>query len=197
MAELTFPLQYFGPLSYYSELIKSTDLLFEVWETFPRHSYRNKCEILGANGVIKLSVPVRKPEGSRTKTGEIEIDDREKWVDNHLKTLKSAYSKTPYFDYYFPSISELLEAHDTMLVNLNRSLMRWCLKQLQKEPTIHFTDTFIKESAGGLRNYDQRIEEMPHYYQTFEERFGFIPDLSILDGLMNLGPELRLYLKDL
>lgn len=191
----TFPIQYWGPLSYFAELLHSEQPIFEIHETYPRHSYRNKCDLMAANGMVSLSVPVKKPLGSKTKTHEINIDQSQNWAENHLKTIKSAYAKAPYFEYYFDDIKDLLLLNHTKLVDLNFSILEWCNKKIQNDLIINKTEEFQKKYSGSLKNYDQRIPQLPHYFQVFEDKHGFISDLSILDGLFNLGPELKIYLK--
>lgn len=195
--QTVFPLQYWGSIYYFSEILNAKNPAFEVWETFPRHSYRNKCEILGANGCIGLSVPLKKPNGSKTITKDIIIDNSQIWQVKHWKSIYSAYAKAPYFEHYADEIKKLIFSDSTHLVELNQDITSWILNKVQENKEVTLTKQFTKDQADRLRKYDQKKDTLPHYFQVFEDKYGFQSDASILDAIMNLGPELRLYLKNI
>lgn len=198
LTQALLPLSYFGPISHFA-VNAQLDAKFEIHETYQKSSFRNKCQILGSNGVLDLSVPLRKGKTS-TAIQNVKIAYDENWVDNHLKTIKSAYGTSPYYDYYFNYIEELLKQKVIHLFDLNVSMMEW-LKNLGVLPEISFTERFDKElgtDVVDLRNRKLQLEyQCKPYDQVFSDKFGFVKELSILDLLFNLGPESPAYLKEI
>ena len=178
--------------------------LIELHETYPKQTLRNRCNIMTANGVLRLTVPVKKPQGNKTKTSEVLIDNSLNWAVRHLRSLTSAYRKTPYFEYFENELSRLLLSEPRTLVQLNSELLSLVLVMLRIQKEWHFTETFSSVKAGNncIIDFEKSILEMdftfPNYLQAFSERFGFMPDLSILDLVFNLGPlDSLMYLKSL
>ena len=86
-----FPTAYFGSISYYKSLFSFSSILIEGNENFIKQSLRNRCDIATSNGILQLSVPVRKINGSKTKSKVIEISNDTNWQKNHWKAIESAY----------------------------------------------------------------------------------------------------------
>ncbi|MEZ4937401.1 MAG: WbqC family protein [Crocinitomicaceae bacterium] len=192
MSDIFF-LPYFGNIEFYSRLISSENVVFEIWDTYPKQTFRNRTQILGANGILDLSIPVKKPNGSRSKTHEILIDYREDWQKNHLKSIESAYKNSPYYEFYEPYISRLILSNHELLIEKNQKILEFLLEMLGIDLEVRLSDTFIKEKI----NQDFRINISPkiksefqcgRYIQVFADRFDFQNNLSILDLLFNEGP---------
>ena len=199
-----FPTSYFPPISYMAALLREENPLIEIYETYPKQTYRNRCIVMTANGVHSLSVPVSKPFGNRTKTAEIQISYQTPWQQIHKRTLLSAYKATPYFDHYFPRFERFFDKETTNLIDLNNKILSELLKILKVEKSIDFTTDYIKNvheitdyrtvfnpKKGLAANY------FPVYYQAFCEKYPFAPNLSILDLIFNEGPLASIYLKQL
>jgi hypothetical protein len=186
-------------------LLGRNDILIEQHETFPKQTYRNRCVIYTANGAQNLSVPVIKPYGNRTKTKDILIQyTSSHWQTIHLRALESAYRKAPYFDHYIGEIDIFFKKPHALLIDLNQSILRGLLSLLRLKLDVGLTTCFEKNPGdqNDLRNRfspkkrpDSSI--FPVYYQVFNDRFGFIPNLSILDLLFCGGPEAINYLVQL
>ncbi|MCB0477897.1 MAG: WbqC family protein [Crocinitomicaceae bacterium] len=192
MSDIFF-LPYFGNIEFYSRLKKSENVIFEVWDTYPKQTFRNRTQILGANGILDLSIPVKKPNGSRSKTHEILIDYREDWQKNHLKSIESAYKNSPYYEFYEPYISQLILSNHELLIEKNQKILDFLLEMLGIKLDIKLSHTFIKENV----DHDFRTSISPkiksefqceRYIQVFADRFDFQNNLSILDLLFNEGP---------
>jgi hypothetical protein len=157
-------------------------------------------EIVTAGGVRTLTVPVKRSNHSRTD--EVEVDYKDRWNVVHLRTLTAAYASSPYFLYYKDDIEKLLMRRYDRLLDLNSAVLEWILAKLKVTCRVSLTTDYRPERGedGDYRNLftPKRLlptERMEHYYQVFSDRMPFVPNLSVLDVMMNLGPEARKYLE--
>ena len=196
-----FPLFYFGPVSYYSELIHQQDFVFEINENFRKQTYRNRCYIQGANSKLRLAIPIEH-DGSR-KMRDIKISDSENWRKEHLKSLISAYKSSPYFEFYEDDLIPVFEKSEQFLIDFNLKTNEFINQKLKLNINIELTDSYSEKTAGTDYRNQFNSKEIPNpelfpvYTQVFSERFDFMPDLSILDLLFNEGPKSVEYLKSL
>ena len=109
----TFAAFYFGPIDYFAEMVKSQELNIEVCENFQKQTYRNRCNILGANGKLMLNIPVLHDKSKLFK--DIQPSYEYNWQKEHIKSLKSAYQSSPYFEYYEDEITPFYEKKDKYL----------------------------------------------------------------------------------
>ena len=156
-------------------------------------SYRNKYYITGANGPITLSIPLADGREQRKAMKDVEICNRERWQVQHWRTLVSVYKRSPYFEHYEPSLEKIFHTPYTLLSEFNLASIEWLKAQLKLKADITFADTYQKEYKGttDLRNLKRNKDtgrDYPVYYQLFEERNGFVPNLSLLDLLFSEGP---------
>lgn len=177
-------------------------------ERFEKQTYRSRCRILGANKVQNLTVPVQKGK-SQLISGQVQIIYRSNWQVQHLRTIAAAYGRAPYFDHYFPQVEKLMKAEHSTVYDFNLSTVRWTEKQLRLESARECTMSsedfeglnlrsvihpkHPKEVAVNGVDLSNEAALMP-YFQCFDHS-GFVPNLSILDLLFNLGPEAPAYLK--
>jgi hypothetical protein len=185
------PVNYFSPVGLYAIILKSENVLFENQENFVKQTSRSRCEIYGANGKQLLSVPVEK-RGNHIPITEVRISYKEDWQKIHWRSIVSAYRNSPYFEYYVDEFQPFFETKTELLFELNRTLHQVVMKLLKSEIKHEFTETYISDygkNVFDLRKQETVLPEIPQYNQVFEERHGFIPDLSILDLLFNTGPD--------
>lgn len=192
-----FSTAYFPPTAYLSAITRHRDVLIEAKETFPKQTYRNRTEILTAGGVRTITVPVKRNNHSRTE--EVTIDYSTRWNIIHIRTLTAAYSASPYFLYYKDTLEEILMHRYDRLLELNMTIMEWLLKQYKIECNIALTDNWNNTVAEDYRNvFTPKAQCTTYvfkpYYQVFADRLPFVPNLSALDLLMNMGPEAKKYL---
>ncbi len=197
-----FTTAYFPSISYMARFLNEDAPAIEVWETYCKQTYRNRCRVMTANGVESLSVPVVKVNGSHTMTKDIAISPFEPWQHIHSRCLESAYKASPYFDHYFDYLKPIFKGRFNRLIDLNDTALRAVLKLLKKERGIIHTTDYARETDKDLREdfspkrpFDATL--FPSYYQVFSEKYPFAPDLSILDLIFNLGPEAAGYLSSL
>ena len=180
------------------KVVNAETVLFDIGEHFQKMTYRNKYHISGANNSIKLSVPLINGRNQRVPMKEVCIYNDARWQVQHWRTIVSVYKRSPYFEHYEDSLKPLFETNFSTIIDYNRAAMQWVKRQLRLQFEEKETDIFIKEypeDIVDLRYYKPVSEHFPKYYQVFEDRIGFLPDLSILDLLFSEGPGAMAILK--
>jgi hypothetical protein len=191
------PTAYFGPISYYAILLQYPNCNIELHEHFIKQSIRNRCDIYGANGKLRLTIPKQRKGSDKTIIKEIHISYKQNWQKEHWNAIVSAYNSSPYFEYYKDELQPLFEEKEEYLTTFNNKLQIVLLSILQEGEKIKTTTEYLHQGDfSDLRNYNWKIEKQEKYDQVFMEKQGFIPNLSILDLLFNLGPESADYLNN-
>ena len=197
-----FTTAYFPSISYMARFLAEDAPVIEVFETYHKQTYRNRCRVMTANGVESLSVPVIKVNGNHTMTKDMAISPIEPWQHIHSRCLESAYKASPYFDHYYDYLRPIFEGHFERLIDLNDAALKAVLKILKvKKEIVHTTD-YVREAENDLREAFSpkkpfEASLFPTYYQVFSEKYPFAPDLSVLDLVFNEGPEAMAYLRRL
>ena len=167
-------------------------VILDAGEHFQKMSDRNRYEISGANNGIKLSVPLVNGRNQRVAMKEVRIFNDTRWQVQHWRTLVSVYKRTPFFDHYADSLQPLFETQFSFLTDYNSAALHWVKQQLKIRFEEKETDTYLKEYPQEIIDLrpDKPIaqHQFPKYYQVFEDRIGFLPNLSILDLLFSEGP---------
>ena len=197
-----FSTAYFPSISYMARFLQEDAPVIEVWETYHKQTYRNRCRVMTANGVESLSVPVVKVNGNHTMTKDMTISPIEPWQHTHSRGLESAYKASPYFDHYYGYLRPIFESQFERLIDLNDAALVAVLKMLKvKKEIVHTTD-YVREAENDLREAfspkkSHENGSFHEYYQVFSAKFPFAADLSVLDLIFNEGPEAATYLKQL
>ena len=194
-----FTTAYFPSISYMARFLQEDAPVVEVWETYRKQTYRNRCRVMTANGVESLTVPVVKVNGNHTMTKDILVSDHAPWQHIHSRCLESAYMAAPYFEHYYDYLKPIFEGHFERLVDLNDAALKAVLKMLKVNKEIVHTTDYVREAENDLREAFSPKKPLdanlfPKYYQVFSEKFPFAPDLSVLDLIFNEGPEAATYL---
>jgi hypothetical protein len=185
---------YFSPISQYSVLINAEEIIFEMNDNFQKQSYRNRCYIFNTNGKQLLNIPIKHPISSgRKKTKDTLIENRTPWQKQHFKSLKIAYSNSPFFEFYVDDMAPLFEKKYKYLQDVNIATFLFVSEALQLDANFKKTTSYMLTSeSNDFRNLAST--KVPHkkrtdtYIQMFDEQHGFIPNLSILDLLFMEGP---------
>jgi len=198
--KVLLPTSYFPPISYMAIVTKHQEIIFEQMETYPKQTYRNRCEILTSSGKLNLIIPVIKPNGNHTLTKDIEICYREPWQQHHWKSIQTAYRSSPYFNYYADFLQPIFNRKEKSLIILNHHIFSLLNKIIDVQPDIHYTNEYDKK-PDGFFNLRSKMKpgklpgfDFPEYPQVFSHKSGFMKDLSVLDLLFNTGPAAKGYL---
>ena len=189
------PTAYLAPISYYTILLQHPNCSIEIHENFIKQTIRNRCYIYGANGKLLLSIPKERRGSSKTIIENLKISYEQKWQKQHWNAIESSYNSSPFFEYYKDDLKPFFEKKEEYLVNFNSNLQNKILYILQEKNTTKETTEYLnKGEFFDLRNYNWKLKKQEKYDQVFMEKKGFIPNLSILDLLFNLGPNSTNYL---
>lgn len=204
MKEVLIHPGYFGPIAQYVAMGKAEKLWFEHKDNFQKQTYRNRAYIYSANGKLALTIPV-KHTGNRTqrqKYREIKIENDFPWQSQHWKSLQTCYRTSPFFEFYEDDFVELYKRKFTYLLDFNYECLAVILEALEWEITSEKTSEYQKKVHPGIidarglisAKSNKNLEFTP-YTQVFQEREGFLSNLSILDLLFNEGPNSETYLR--
>jgi hypothetical protein len=196
---------HFPPILYFAYLVqsKNEEIKIDIHENFIKQTYRNRYSILGPNGVQNLIVPMKKSPNN-CPINLIEIDYSENWQKQHFRSLKTAYGNSPYFEFYEDVFQNLIvNHHEKYLIDYNFKTLNKVLGLLKTSLEISFTQKFEP-----YQTQDLRLEISPkkalksninfqNYIQVFSDKTDFVPNLSILDLIFNLGNQSKNYLSDL
>lgn len=194
--------QYLPPISFFTSLIAFEEIILESHEHYIKQTYRNRCYINTSAGRHRLVVPVIAP--SHTNIKAVKIDYRLKWLDNHWRTIQSAYGKAPFFEYYASDLEKVLRKEYEYLFDLNQQLFSLCLRWLKWEKRIVGNKIYEKypvSTVADLRNVIKAKNSTKSIFSYkgigYRQVFGdnFVPDLSIIDLVFCTGPEANSILK--
>ena len=186
---------YAGNLMYYSSMLKAEMVTIDLFENFHKQSFRNRCCIASPNGILNLVIPINRKSKSIIK--EVKIDNSQNWRKIHWKSLESSYRSSPYFEFYEDGFHSIFfNKNCNFLFEFNQLIHQEVLKALKVEIDVTFTESYIPEND---KIYDFRTSIHPKiqlenqikelkYFQVFQEKQKFIPNLSIFDLLFNQGP---------
>jgi len=218
---MLFSTAYFPPVEYFAKIaegftlspdeVKPSVIYIEACEHYKKQTYRNRFKFYAADGVQSLSFPVVGGEGAqRLRITDVEVDWSTPWLIRTERAISAAYESSAYFDHYRDELFGMLEERPRTLFELNLGILRFFLDKTGIRANIRFTEEF---TPGGSGIYGEDLREAIHpkrpntilkdlalekpYFQVFARKYGFVPNLSIMDLLFNEGPDAILYLKNL
>lgn len=199
---------YFAPVEYFAVLDNCSNTVIEACEQYQKQSYRTRCHILAGSGILVLTLPVLRGGGStandathKLPISNIKIDYSKPWILQHERAIEAAYGNSPFFEYYRDEIFAVLDSHIETLLGLNTELTsllcelcgikrRFLLSTEYLNPQKTESDTLDLRSAihPKVSVSNNPFYKEKAYYQVFTNKYGFTPNLSILDLLFNEGP---------
>ncbi len=214
---------YFGPVQWYQKLKRYDHCVIEQYDSYQKQTYRNRCVIATANGLQALTVPVE-VGGKKEEVREVRISDHNQWRRVHWNALQSAYSESPFFEYYADDIRPFFEQKYEFLIDFNEAIRQKMCELIDIEASVSYSSGFMVHGSGfkvhgsgfmvhgswfrvqgsGFKDFREVIHakhpqddpdfQPRSYWQVFQHRYGFQPNLSILDLLFCMGPESVFYL---
>ena len=194
---------YLAPTAYYRVLHRYNKVSIEQHCNYVKQTYRNRCVIATTNGLLPLSIPIEKPETIKAQTKDIRIATHGNWQHLHWNAIVSAYNSSPFFEYYEDDFRPFYEKQYSFLFDFNEAQRTLICKLLDITPNIDYSEEYLPEQEGDFRESIHPKKALPStlsevndrvYYQVFQQKFGFQPNLSIIDLLFNMGPESVLFL---
>jgi len=200
--EILVSTAYLPPIAYLKALIESRFVVVEQFENYIKQTYRNRCKIFAANGVMSLSVPVELATTKKILIKDVKIDYREAWQKQHLRSIESAYGTSPFFEYLIDDFLPFYSNEYKFLLDYNQGLLDVILDILQADVPRSLSVDYehIPANANNLRNHfnpkkdNIDVQLQNPYPQVFSAKFGFQPNLSCIDLVFNLGPGAYSYL---
>ena len=206
MSTVLLQTTYFGPIQWYQKLYRYDQALIEQYDSYQKQTYRNRCVIATANGLQALTVPVE-GTGEKCLLHDIRISDHNQWRRVHWNALQSAYSESPFFDYYADDLHPFFEQKYDFLVDFNEAIRQKICELIDIQPSVSYSEEYtssINPQTSDITDYRDVINakhpqpdntfEAKRYWQVFQHKHGFLPNLSILDLLFCMGPESVFYL---
>ena len=196
---------YFGPVQWYQKLKRYDHCVIEQYDSYQKQTYRNRCVIATANGLQALTVPVDHSPLTidHVQCKDLRISDHNQWRRVHWNALQSAYSESPFFEYYADDIRPFFEQKNEFLIDFNEAIRQKMCELLDIETSVSYSSGFMVQDSGFMdfrevihaKHPQDDPEFQPRsYWQVFQHRYGFQPNLSILDLLFCMGPEAVFYL---
>lgn len=204
MDKILLHLPYFGTISHFKEVVKPAEIWFENDDNYQKQTYRNRTYIYGANGRLTLNIPIKHLHipgvKHHQKYRDVKTEDSFNWQKQHWKSLKSAYQTSPFFEFYEDDLFPLFHTEAKFLMDFNYRCFDLVCECLQLDIEYQKTYEFVKAVEDMLDKRDlinAKIQcEVKVYNQVFQEKKGFLHDLSILDLIFNEGPNAVNYLRE-
>ena len=147
-----------------------------------------------------LNIPIKHSKEKHQKYKDVRIENDFGWQKNHFKSLEAAYRTSPFFEYFEDDFRPLFEKRHEFLMDLNLEIFELVnntlgIKIIPEKTTEFFHDVPNFIDLRHLANGKKDTTQLEIYTQVFNDKHGFINNLSILDLLFNEGRYAVDYLK--
>lgn len=189
-------LHYFPNVTLFATLAANKSVIIPLNQTKPKNSFVNRTQILGANGVETLTIPLDGGRNTKSTFEELLISN-DLWRKKHQRAIITSYAKSAYFEHYWPEISLIFDMNTNKLKEINQQIHRTLFKLLNIDTQLLFSNEKVKPTylmQLHTPNNLQQVSVFGDYFQHFSYKFPFLPQLSILDLLFNEGPEANAWL---
>ncbi|RTY93405.1 WbqC family protein [Flavobacterium sp. GT3R68] len=191
---------YFPSISHFAAMVQADTITFELEDNFQKQTNRNRTYIHSPNGIQMLNIPVKHTASRYQKAKETKLENAFDWQKQHFKSLEAAYRASPFFEYFEDALQPIFTKKHTFLMDLNFETMEIVAKCLAmklqyKKTAEYFHDAPEYHDFRALANGKKDTLIFEPYTQVFEEKHGFLNNLSVLDLLFNEGRFALDYLK--
>ena len=190
---------YFPSVSHFAAIVQAQTVTFEMEDNFQKQTNRNRMYIYSPNGIQLLNIPIKHSKEARQKTKDVKLETAFDWQKQHFKSLEAAYRTSPFFEFYEDAIMPIFTKKHTFLMDLNLETIEIAKKCLGLTFEAKKTIEYFHEAPGFndlrlLGNGKKDTTVFEPYTQVFEEKHGYLNNLSILDLLFNEGKHAKEYL---
>ncbi len=191
---------YFPSISHFAVMVQSENIIFEMEDNFQKQTNRNRTYIYSPNGIQLLNIPIKHSKSAHQKTKDVLIENEFDWQKQHFKSLEAAYRSSPFFEFFEDDILPVFEKKHTFLMDLNMEVLETVTKCLRMKLEFGKTTEYFHEAENVadfryLANGKKDQNSFEKYPQVFDDKHGFINNLSVLDLLFNEGKFAMDYLK--
>jgi hypothetical protein len=191
---------YFPSISHFAVMVQSENITFEMEDNFQKQTNRNRTYIYSPNGIQLLNIPVKHSKTAHQKTKDVLIENEFDWQKQHFKSLEAAYRSSPFFEFFEDDILPIFEKKHIYLMDLNMEVLDIVTKCLRMKLEFGKTTEYFHETQNildlrFLANGKKDPNLFEKYPQVFDDKHGFINNLSVLDLLFNEGKFAMDYLK--
>ena len=195
---MVLPSAYLPPINWFVNLMTGEPILIEQYENYQKQTIRNRCTIDSPNGPLNLTIPIDKSNFMEGKClmKDVRISTHNDWQHQHWYALETSYFNSPFFEYLQDDFRPLYEKHWDFLMDFNDALIEKCCEMLDIQPNISRTSSYVglQTTDYGQQTTDNRKLSTINYYQVFQQKHGFLPNISIIDLIFNMGNESPLLL---
>jgi hypothetical protein len=183
---MVLPSAYLPPINWFVNLMTGEPIFIEQYENYQKQTIRNRCAIDSPNGPLNLTIPIDKSYFMEGKClmKDVRISTHNDWQHQHWYALETSYFNSPFFEYLQDDFRPLYEKHWDFLMDFNDALIEKCCEMLDIQPNISRTSSYV----GQLSTFNSQLSTL-NYYQVFQQKHGFLPNLSIIDLIFNMGNE--------
>ncbi|WP_163399029.1 WbqC family protein [Flavobacterium fluviatile] len=191
---------YFPSISHFAVMAQSEKIIFEMEDNFQKQTNRNRTYIYSPNGIQLLNIPIKHSKSTHQKTKDVLIENEFDWQKQHFKSLEAAYRSSPFFEFFEDDIVPVFKKKHTFLMDLNMEVLDTVTKCLRMKLEFGKTTEYFHEAENisdfrYLANGKKDQNSFEKYPQVFDDKHGFINNLSVLDLLFNEGKFGMDYLK--
>ena len=190
---MVLPSAYLPPISWFAHLLTGEPIFIEQYENFQKQTIRNRCTIDSPNGPLHLTIPIDKSNftaGGKCLMKDVRISTHSDWQHQHWYALETTYFNSPFFEYLQDDFRPFYEKKWDFLMDFNEALIAKCCELLDIHPSLQRTETYR-----GIAPITDILSKP--YYQVFQQKHGFLPNLSVIDLIFNMGNESIILLRDL
>jgi len=193
---------YFPSISHFVALAQSEEVAFEVFDNFQKQTNRNRTYIYSPNGIQLLNIPIKHSKDSRQKTKDVRIESDFDWQKQHFKSLEAAYRSSPFFEFFEDDIRPIFEKKHGFLLDLNFEALEIVFRCLRMKIEFSKTTEYFPQVDRTITDFRNLVDgkkddsTFTKYTQVFDDKHGFLNNLSVLDLIFNEGKYAMDYLKE-